>query len=262
MRGQIVRNLKLLLATRRIRIVAAACVLGSPLAVHRIHILNTANAQPPLRIPSNVAWTDDTIAEASHGDAVRGFLIADRCARCHGREGFSASAEIPNLAGLDRLVIWKQLNDFRDRKRKSKVMDTVASELETRDYADLAAYYSMLPTYPDAGDTRAFPELASTQTIAAARLVAFGDGARGIPPCQVCHGPIGYKLGAPSLLAQNSTYVQDQLEDFANGNRSNDIDMPMRSIAGSLTEEERLALAAYYGSGLGKVSGNRSDASQ
>ncbi|MGB8063540.1 MAG: hypothetical protein WCF26_16720 [Candidatus Sulfotelmatobacter sp.] len=142
-------------------------------------------------------------------------------------------------------------------------MNAVASELQTRDYADLAAYYSMLPTYPDAGDTRAFPELLpSTQTIAAARLVAFGDGARGIPPCQVCHGPIGRKLGAPSLVAQNSTYVQEQLEDFAKGSRSNDIDMPMRSIAGSLTEEERQGVAAYYGSGLGNLPGSPSDTSR
>lgn len=256
------RHLKLF-ATRRIRVLAAVCVLGSPLAVCGIYVLNTANAQPPLRIPSNVAWTDETLAEASHGDAVRGFLIANRCARCHGREGFSANAAIPNLAGLDRLVIWKQLNDFRDRKRTSRIMNAVASELQTRDYADLAAYYSMLPTYPDAGDTRAFPELLpSTQTIAAARLVAFGDGARGIPPCQVCHGPICRKLGAPSLVAQNSTYVQEQLEDFAKGSRSNDIDMPMRSIAGSLTEEERQGVAAYYGSGLGNLPGSPSDTSR
>jgi len=255
--------LKLLLAIRGVRNLAALCVLGSPLAVYGIYALNTANPQPPLRIPSNVAWTDETIAEASHGNAVRGFLIADRCARCHGREGFSASAAIPNLAGLDRLAIWKQLNDFRDDKRRSKIMNVVANELETKDYADLAAYYSMLPTYPDAGDTRAFPEPPpSTQTGAGARLVAFGDGTRGIPPCQVCHGPLGHKLGAPSLVAQNSTYIQEQLEDFAKGDRSNDINMPMRSIASSLTEEERQALAAYYGSGLGNLSGSAPEASR
>ena len=33
--------------------------------------------------------------------------------------------------------------------------------------------------------------------------------------------------------------------------RANDINMPMRTIASQLTEEEKHALAEYYGSGLG-----------
>jgi cytochrome c553 len=213
-------------------------------------VLTTPDAQPPLRIPSNVAWTSQTIAAASHGNALRGLVISRRCARCHGQEGFSATGSIPNLAGLDRLATWKQLVDFRDGKRTSGVMNSVAAELQPGDYADLAAYYSLLPTYPDPGDTRAFPEQlpASTDTTKAARLVTLGDGARGIPPCQACHGPVGYKPGAPSLMYQNSDYIVQELQEFARGDRSNDINMPMRSIASLLTNDEMQAIGDYYGS--------------
>jgi cytochrome c553 len=185
---------------------------------------------------------------------LRGLFIARRCEHCHGSEGFSAEAAIPNLAGMDRLVMWKQLEDFRSAKRESPVMQKIAGVLSVKDSADLAAYYSMLPSSPDPQDLRAFPQATpgSAHATTAAGLIAAGDAERGIPPCQACHGPVGYKTGAPSLATQNADYILAQLEKFAARTRANDIDMPMRSIAADLTEEERHALAEYYGAGFGQ----------
>ena len=80
-------------------------------------VMGSDATERPLRVPSNVAWTARTIALASSGNALRGLLIARRCDRCHGREGFSSNASVPNLAAMDRLVVWKQLDDFRSGKR-------------------------------------------------------------------------------------------------------------------------------------------------
>jgi cytochrome c553 len=52
-------------------------------------------------------------------------------------------------------------------------------------------------------------------------------------------------------MYQNSDYVLNELEAFASGNRANDINMPMRTISALLTDDERHALAQYYGAGLG-----------
>lgn len=229
--------------------------IGAPIVFSGAYLFQAANSQPPLRIPSNIAWTDDTITAASSGDVVRGLVIARRCMRCHGQEGFSSDPLVPNLAGMDKLAMWKQLNDFRDGKRKSSLMQTVAAELQQQDYADLSAYYAMLPTYPDTQDPRSFPQPAppSAHTAEAARLISGGDGQRGIPPCQACHGPIGHKNGAPSLIRQNGRYIQEELEEFAKGNRANDINMPMRTIAALLSDDEKQGLAAYYGAGLGNL---------
>jgi len=178
-----------------------------------------------------------------------------RCDHCHGSEGFSANANIPNLAGMERLAFWKEMEDFASGKRNSAVMSSIAAPLTRQDSADLAAYYSMLPTAADPLDRQVFPQAATpaAQSATAGRLIVLGDVRRGIPPCQACHGPVGFKTGAPSLAAQNADYVLRQLRDFASGARANDINMPMRSIAGLLTEEERQALAGYYGSGLGHL---------
>ena len=82
------------------------------------------------------------------------------------------------------------------------------------------------------------------------RLISTGDGRRGLPLCQACHGPIGFVVRAPSLATQNAPYLLKQLEAFATGRRANDINMRMRSITGQLTEEERHALAESYGAGV------------
>jgi cytochrome c553 len=219
----------------------------------------SAGAEPPLRVPSNVAWTEETLSMLASGDALHGLVLARRCNHCHGEEGFSAVAAFPNLAGQDRLSFWKQMQDFRSGKRKSPVMQGIAEQLSPHDAADLAAYYAMLPTGSDPQDTRAFPQPMQDATAAttAIHLIVFGDGQRGIPPCQSCHGPISYVKGAPPLATQNGDYLHEQLEHFTNGARTNDINERMRSIAKQLTTEEKTALAQYYGAGLGPGTNGR-----
>lgn len=216
-------------------------------------LLRGVFAAAPDHVPSYVEWTAETIAAASSGDAFRGSLLAKRCEHCHGAEGFSQEQSTPNLAGMDKLAVWKQLQDFRSGKRASRAMGPIADSLSAQDLADVVAYYSRLPVFSDFQDNRAFPQSppAASHAAIASRLITFGDGERGIPPCEACHGPVAYRPGAPSLMRQNADYVLDQLAAFAGGKRANDINEPMRIIAGLLTDEERHALAQYYGAGLG-----------
>ena len=224
-----------------------------PLVLGAASALLQTGPQPGVRVPSKVAWTSETIARATGGDAFHGMLLGRRCDHCHGAEGFSPAVSTPNLAGIDRLSLWKQLEDFRTQKRLSPVMQPIAATLSERDLTDVAAYYSMLPNFPDPQDNRSFPQLRPepAHIALASRLVSTGDGNRGIPPCQACHGPVAYRRGSPALATQNGDYILRQLEKFADNSRSNDINMPMRTIASQLTEEERHALAEYYGAGLG-----------
>ena len=68
---------------------------------------------------------------------------------------------------------------------------------------------------------------------------------------------MSYVRGAPPLATQNGSYLQEQLEHFSNGERANDINIRMRSIARQLTAEERTAVAEYYGAGLGPGGNSR-----
>jgi cytochrome c553 len=75
-----------------------------------------------------------------------------------------------------------------------------------------------------------------------------------IPPCSACHGPGGYKLGAPALQRQQPNYIEEQLIAFAQGLRQNDIFEQMRIIARQLTPDEMHSIAVFYGA-LASASG-------
>ncbi len=132
-------------------------------------------------------------------------------------------------------------------------MQAISEGFSARAAADLAAYYEMLPTASDPQDNRSFPQAMHDPPSAtmAIRLIVFGDGQRGMPPCQSCHGPVSYVKGAPPLATQNGNYLELQLDHFSSGTRANDINVRMRSIAKQLTPEEKHAVSEYYGAGLG-----------
>lgn len=207
-------------------------------------------AKPPLQVPSQVAWTRETLDRINAGDAQRGAVIAQGCAACHGEGGISTAGLIPTLAGMNAAVVYKQLNDFQTEARSWKDMTMMASLELQQDMADVAAYWASRPGLPQFGpalDLRAGRSL--RQTDPAERLVYAGDPERGIAPCAACHGPSGHKLGAPTLQGQRSAYIAHQLTAFATGGRQNDINEQMRVVAKRLTPEERDALAAFFGRG-------------
>jgi len=88
-------------------------------------------------------FTANTYAE---GDSAKGQKLAENCAFCHGDDGLGDD-ETPALAGVDAANIRKQLADFQSGVRvdEYEMMVEVAADLNERDIADLAAYYSALP---------------------------------------------------------------------------------------------------------------------
>jgi cytochrome c553 len=197
----------------------------------------------------NIAWTEKTIRQAASGDPKRGEDIAQECTGCHGEKGLSAQPSIPSLAGLDRLVLYKQLEDFRSRTRLSVLMSAIAQSLTAQQSADVAAYFESLPGLPkNRGVRLPRPDSSYRNHNPLERLIYAGDPKRGIAPCASCHGPGGYRIGAPTLTKQNELYMDNQLHAFAQGTRANDMDMPMRTIAALLTKSEIQALAQAYAS--------------
>jgi len=211
------------------------------------HGYASTTIQPPLRVPTHIAWTETTIRQATNGDPKRGEVIAQDCTACHGEKGLSAQSWIPSLAGLDRLVFYKQLEDFRSGTRLSSPMSAIAQSLTAGQYADLAAYFASLPGLPeDRGERSPRPHSSYRNRDPMQRLIYAGDPKRGIAACASCHGPGGYRIGAPALTKQNELYIDQQLHAFAQGTRANDMNMPMRAIAAMLSESEMRALAQAY----------------
>ena len=194
-------------------------------------------------ISSDLAWTDATLRKIRGGDMRRGAAISVSCVTCHGAQGMSTVDYIPNLAGLPREVIYKELIDFQTGKRNYVVMNAVAVALSEQDIADVAAFYSNCPRQDLANKQIGRPD----QHIS--RLFSDGDPMRNVVACAACHGPEGLKTGAPPLVGQQpSQYLANQLGAFSQGTRTNDINRQMRLIVTRLTPEEIERLAQYLGS--------------
>jgi len=209
------------------------------------------SAQPPPRVPSYVVWDETTLQRATSGDSKHGEFIALNCTSCHVGQSKPSDSWIPTLAGLDPLVTYKQLDDFRSGTRLSGPMSAIAQSLTARDYADVAAYFASQPGLAKTSGTRAIhSDRGFHNADPIQKLIFAGDPKRGVAACASCHGPGGYLSGAPALERQNVLYLEQQLQAFAQGNRANDVNMPMRTIASLLTEDEMKSLAAAYSKGV------------
>jgi len=192
---------------------------------------------------SMVAWTIETVRLVRSGDAGKGRTLAGDCSGCHGETGDVDTPDVPNLAGQERLYIFKQLQDYKSKSRSSPIMGEAVTALSDRDMADLAAFYSAQKP-SSAGGARRRPERAI------AGLVSLGDGARLIPACDACHGRRGAGnpgfYGMPGIANQKEADLSYQLDTFRSGERGNDVYRVMRDISKRLTDAEIASLAAYY----------------
>ena len=66
------------------------------------------------------------------------------CSQCHGIKTPSADAPYPSLAGRDAAYLKSALGQYRDKTRKSEIMNAIAGSLTDNDIANVAAYYAGL----------------------------------------------------------------------------------------------------------------------
>ena len=64
------------------------------------------------------------------------------CSQCHGIKSPSADAPFPPLAGRDAAYLQLALKQYRDKTRKSDIMNAIAGSLTDDNIADVAAYYA------------------------------------------------------------------------------------------------------------------------
>lgn len=189
---------------------------------------------------SKVAWTPEQVNFVKKGNAERGKELSATCTGCHGEQGVSQVPNYPSLAGQLATYTYKQLQDYKTGHRKHELMGSMVTGLNDQDMADLAAWYSTLPTPKPEGNTQSLSK--------AEGLVNKGDGKRALPPCAVCHGPDGKgeRMDIPVLAGQQVDYFVQTLEAYQKDERRNDIFGRMRVLSKQLTDDEIKELAHYY----------------
>lgn len=196
-------------------------------------------ARKPPVWQATLAASKDPSAGAAITTKGKGAAVA--CAGCHGADGVPAvGTPFPRLAGLPVEYVAKQLLDYRDGSRANPTMAPIAKALTDADIASLAWYYASLQV-PGGKSTGAGPQRGW-------QLARYGDNALALPACVDCHGG-DITGGGPILpgLAQPAAYTAAQLDAFRTGERKNDGDGIMQSMAKRLSDADIKALSEYYG---------------
>jgi len=184
------------------------------------------------------------------GNAQAGAAKAAVCAACHGAQGVAIAPNFPHLAGQSATYLYVQLKAFHDGGRHDPVMSAQAAALSDEDMRDLASHYAAMAPKP-AGQADAAAR--------GAQLYLAGDPAKGIPPCQGCHGadalgPAPKHSSAPQppwatyprLRGQSSFYIAKQLADFRSGARAGSTNAKvMQGVAQTLADDDMQAVSDW-----------------
>jgi cytochrome c553 len=198
-------------------------------------------------------YTDLRGVEPIHGDPAAGEKKATACFACHGSNGVPIAPTFPRLAGQREDYLYHRLVSFKHAGPKdpyysvSPMTPNVASLSDT-DMRNLAAYFASQT--PPATATAAAPGKGGALFLA-------GDPARGIPPCQGCHGEDAGGTSTstrreavyPSLRGQNAPYLIARLTSFHKSQPHDTTnDFIMGGVAQTLDEESIQAIAAWLSS--------------
>jgi cytochrome c553 len=166
---------------------------------------------------------------AAEAEAILGAKLLV-CNTCHGDNGAPKNAATPIIWGQQENYLLKQLRDFHSGDRDNEVMMWMATALTQPELGSAAAYFAK-KNWParSAGTTAASPPAAAAV-------------------CQACHQPnLAGGPPAPRLAGQRYEYLVDAMRGYAEGQRTNNVDMV--NIMKALSPAEREAMARYI-SGL------------
>lgn len=200
--------------------------------------------------------------ESVHGDVAAGKVKATVCMACHGPAGVAPVPTFPNLAGQHAEYLYWQLVEFKREARPESPMTAQVALLGDADMRNLAAYFAAFP--PGGAAASGAGETAER----GGALYRDGDPARGIPPCQGCHGTDGngHPLAGsdahwrvyPRLQGQHAGYLAQRLKDFRDRKHAlSSSDKIMTAVAQSLDDASIDALAHWLESTPAPVAAQR-----
>lgn len=182
-------------------------------------------------------------ALGAKGNVEAGKSKTQTCVACHGPDGNSVVPNWPKIAGQYENYLEKQLKDFRQGEKGPRYeasMYAMVAALSDQDIADLAAFY--------ASQKHTTGKAKSEYVALGERIYRGGNIQTGVSACIACHGPAGEGNEAakfPKLAGQHAVYIENQLNAFRDGKRTNSPNGMMGSISHRLSADETKAVSSY-----------------
>lgn len=215
-----------------LRCLSMAALIALALPVAALELIDLRRPTPPLGGNAEAAQAKNAL-----------------CLACHGENGITVVPMYPNLAGLPESYLYWQMIAYKEKADPQSVMAQILGGLDDQDLRDFAAFYVSLP-----GDGRpaiAHPPVDTELASQGEQLYLHGDLARGVVPCQGCHGADARGVstgerGWPRLRGQPEIYLTGKLNKYRAGE---DIDSTqdkiMKGVAAALSDADVAALSAY-----------------
>jgi cytochrome c553 len=172
-------------------------------------------------------------------------VVAETCARCHGRDGNGRGpGAFPKLAGQRAAYLDGALRAYADGRRHSGVMGPIAAALSAEARRHAADYYAALPASPG-------PDPDRSSVARGEALAVEGNPVQMIPPCIECHGRAATPKNPayPILDGQYQEYLALQLRLLRDRQRGgSEYVHLMHNFIDRLRDEQLHEAAAYFAS--------------
>ena len=181
------------------------------------------------------------VAKVTKPDLVKGEAsYAAVCASCHGADGNSGTPAYPKLSKQHPEYLVKQLQEFKEGKRKNAIMQGFATALSENDMRNISYWAASKKPKPGFSKDKELVSLGE-------RIYRGGIADRQVPACAGCHSPNGAGIPSqyPRLSGQHADYTTAQLTAFRDGVRKNSLQMSQ--VAAKLNDREIRALSDYIG---------------
>lgn len=171
-----------------------------------------------------------------HGENV----ASTACASCHGIDGISTEAGIPNLAGQRTVYLYRVLQNYQSRNRRNDSMNHSVGFLNEEALLAVSAYYASMAPKPAA--EREVSEAVAVGSGAGDPFAGMRDD---LKKCGRCHGDDGNAKasGMPNLTAQSPEYFVTSMQAYAGGGRDHKL---MGKLAAGLEEETLERMGVFY----------------
>jgi cytochrome c553 len=200
-----------------------------------LHYLESAATQP---VTVNAGSDDLRAVYANAADVAEGRSLAEAsCSGCHGANGISDTAGIPNLAGQRAAYLHLELRVYQTGGRGNNDMSKAVKFLSDEALFKVAAYYTSLDPAPEGTAKTAQAHPPEPDPVQAGTTAA--------AVCAGCHGETGISKtpGTPSLAGLDPKYLIAAMSGYKSGHRKHDL---MKALLGNIGDTDLANIALYY----------------
>jgi cytochrome c553 len=205
-------------------------VVGAAFGLCRLESLAQTKMNPGDELRALFATPDD-IAEGME-------LAQNSCVTCHGADGISVTAGVPNLAGQRPAYLYLEMKAYQslfwdsDNRADAQMVESVKF-LSDDALVKAAAYYASLDPAPPA------------ETGAPTIVDPVQAGKTAAATCAACHGATGVTRmpGSANLIGEDPQYLVAAMKDYKTGQRKNDT---MKAMLAALGDADMNDIALFY----------------